>query len=171
MHLVCAVVVYVADSTSISPSNNCTAALLASRGLLHTSAAPVDSSSSSSSHTVTVVTSRYSLTESVGHCVERPMTVDSVRIVGNCIAPTSSSLSNHSSALRGLGPACASTAVSFSSAPLLKSAGSAIHRMENVPRLITSYSLTNTVVIKPGFHYPSSRAKLTARELGSGNRA
>lgn len=117
---------------SASPSNNSTVVSLADSSLLHTSAAP-----SSLSHTVTVVTSsRHSLTESVGHCVERPTAVDSVRIVGNCVAPASSSVANHSSSLRGLGQACASTAVSFSPTPLLKSAGAAIHRMESVPRLV-----------------------------------
>jgi len=121
---------------SACPSNSYTVVPLANSGLLHTSEVAVESSSSSS-HTVNVVTSsKHSLTESVGHCVERPMAVDSVRIVSNCVAPTSSSLSNHSAALRGLSPTCASTAVSFSSAPLLKSASSAIHRMETLPRLL-----------------------------------
>ena len=131
------VTVYPADVVMlVSPSSNCTASSVSSSGSLHTSSASVESSSLS--HTVTVVTgSRHSLTESVGHCVDRPVpTVDSVRIVGNCIAPSTSSLSNHSSVLRGLGPACASTAAPFSSTPLLKSAGSAIHRMESVPRLL-----------------------------------
>jgi len=131
------ITVYPADALMlVSPSNNCAATSVSSSGLLHTSPASVESSSLS--HTVTVVTgSRHSLTESVGHCVDRPVAaVDSVRIVGNCIASSTSSLSNHSSALRGLGPACASTAVPFGSTPLLKSAGSAIHRMESVPRLL-----------------------------------
>jgi len=129
---------------SHSPSNNCTIASVANSGLLLTAPASVGPPSALSNTVTLVSNSRRSLTESVGHCVERPMAVDSVRIAGNCVAPTSlptsSSLSNHSSAaLRGLGPACASTAVSFSSTPLLKSAGSAIHRMESVARLLNVY--------------------------------
>jgi len=139
--LLLVVAAYPCDSTvCVSPSNSCTIASLVNSRLLLTSAASVGSSSSSSSSATLVSNSRHLLTESVGHCVERPIAVDSVRIAGNCVVPTSlptsSSLSNHSSVLRGLGPACASTAVSFSSAPLLKSAGSAIHRMESVPRLV-----------------------------------
>ena len=134
--------------TAVTLSNNCSVTSLADGGLLCTSVGPL---SSSSSHTVTVVTnSRHSLTDSVGHCVDRPTTAaDAVRLTGNCVAPSSSpSLSNHSSssALRALGPVCASTAVSFTSAPLLKSAGSAIHRMENVSRLLTSDFIINTVI-------------------------
>lgn len=134
MYLSCVLLtVYCADAIgSSSVSNNCATVSLADSGLLRTSSA------SSSSHAVTVVTgSRHLLTESVGHCVERPVTmVDSERVVGNCVPSSSSSLSNHSSSLRGIGPALASTAVPFSSSPLLKSAGSAIHRMESVPRCV-----------------------------------
>lgn len=136
MHLLVVFAAYPCDSTvSVSPSSNCAIASLANSRLLLTSTASVGPSPS---NVVTLVAnSRRSLTGSVGHCVERPTAaVDSVRIAGNCVAPPSSqsSLANHSSVLRGLGPACASTAVSFSSTPLLKSAGSAIHRMETVPR-------------------------------------
>jgi len=133
--------VYPCDSTvSASLSNNYTNASLAHSGLLLMPAESVGSLTLS--NTVTLVSnSRRSLTESVGHCVERPMAVDSTRTAGNCVAsaslPTSSSLSNHSSVLRGLGPAFASTAVSFNSTPLLKSTGSAIHRVENVSRLLS----------------------------------
>ena len=137
------------SATSASQHNSCPIASLAKTSAAASAGSSSSSSSSSSlpssSHTVTVVTnSRHSLTDSVRHCVERPMFADSVRIAGNCVAPSSSSLSNHSSPLRALGPACASTAVSFSSAPLLKSAGSAIHRMENVSRFLISDFVLNT---------------------------
>jgi len=134
------------SATSASQHNSCPIASLAKTSAAASAGSSSSSSSlPSSSHTVTVVTnSRHSLTDSVRHCVERPMFADSVRIAGNCVAPSSSSLSNHSSPLRALGPACASTAVSFSSAPLLKSAGSAIHRMENVSRFLISDFVLNT---------------------------
>jgi len=133
------------SSTSASQHNTCPIASLAKTSVAASAGSSSSSSLPSSSHTVTVVTnSRHSLTDSVRHCVERPMFADSVRIAGNCVAPSSSSLSNHSSPLRALGPACASTAVSYSAAPLLKSAGSAIHRMENVSRFLISDFVLNT---------------------------